>query len=59
MVVRQNYRAKSFQCHACGLELNSLSEVIEVGIRTQFSAQRSATLHELFEDDLMDAYMNM
>lgn len=59
MVVRQNYLAKSFQCHACGLELNSLSEVMEVGIRTQFSAQRSATLHELFEDDLMDAYMNM
>lgn len=59
MVVRQDYLATSFRCHACGLVLSSLPEVMEAGVTSRFSAQRPATLHEMFEDDLIDGYMNM
>lgn len=57
--VDQEYLASSLTCTACGLELNSLEEILHAGLEPRFILQRITELHEFFEPDYRDEYMNM
>jgi hypothetical protein len=59
LLVDQEYLAVEFKCLACDLALHSPEEVAPSGIEPRFSQRRATSLHELFEPEYYDEYMNM
>ena len=58
LCVGQEFLATSFYCLSCELKLDSLGEIIHSGIEPRFAKTRTTSLHELFEEDFIDSYMN-
>ena len=58
IVIDQEFLATAFHCPACELKLTTLGEIVHADIEPRFSRSRFTSLHELFEPDLFDEYMN-
>jgi predicted RNA-binding Zn-ribbon protein involved in translation (DUF1610 family) len=59
LFMEEVFTADSFLCPACGLSLANLEEIHWAGIEPTFSQTRSTDLHELFQREYYDDYMNM
>ncbi len=59
LYVDEEYLAAEFECLVCGLSLSSLEEIIHGDLEPRFSKTREADLHELFQLESYDDYMNM
>jgi hypothetical protein len=57
--VERELIAVEFMCLACGLALHSPEEIAQTPIEPRFSQQRATDLHELFQPEEYDEYMNM
>ena len=52
------YLVVGLRCPACELELNGVEEVLHAGLEPRFLDERVTELHEFFEPDHYDEYMN-
>lgn len=59
LLIDQEFLAANFRCFACDLQLHNPEELAHSGIEPRFSGQRITDLHELFEPEEPDPYMNM
>jgi hypothetical protein len=59
LLIDLEYLAENLKCAACELELNNLEEILHAGLEPRFVGQRVTELHELFEPDFYEEYMNM
>lgn len=59
ILVRQHFVSRDLRCGICGLAIEGRSEIVHTTVDIQFTRERNATLHEMFEEDLIDGYMNM
>lgn len=59
ILVRQHFVSRDLRCGICGLVIEGRSEIVHTTVDIQFMRERNATLHEMFEEDLIDGYMNM
>ena len=59
ILVRQHFVSRDLRCGICGLSIEGRSEIVHTKVDIQFTRERNATLHEMFEEDLIDGYMNM
>ena len=59
LVVKQELLASTFRCLACDLELASLGEIVQASMEPHFVQVQATSLHEMFEEDLLNGYMNM
>jgi hypothetical protein len=59
MSVDRELLAVVFKCFSCGLDLNSPDEIAHTSIEPRFTARTSTSLHEIFDPEEIDPYMNM
>lgn len=59
LLIDQELLAVEFRCPACELVLHSPEEIAHTAIEPRFRKRRETDLHELFEADYGDEYMNM
>lgn len=59
LVVDLEFLATNLKCAACGLELHNIEEIHHAGLEPRFLGQRTTDIHELYEPDFADDYMNM
>ena len=59
LLVNQELLATTFSCSSCELDLSTLGEIVHAGIEPRFAKDRTTSLHEMFEEELIDGYMNM
>jgi len=59
LVVQEIYLATSFVCGGCGLELRDLAEVHWGGVEPHYTHVVHTDLHEFYEPEVFDSYMNM
>lgn len=59
IMIRQHFVSRDLRCRICGLVIEGRSEIVCTKIDPQFTLDRNATLHEMFEEGLIDGYMNM
>lgn len=59
LLVHRELLATGFRCSACELELKSLAEIAHSTIEPRFIKEIQTDLHEMFEPELEDEYMNM
>ena len=59
LVVQEIYLTTSLSCAACGLELHDVSEVHWGGVEPHYERVVHTDLHEFYEPEDFDAYMNM
>ena len=57
--VHRTFLATSLTCGACGLTLRNIEELHAVSVEPHFSLKESTDLHEFFEPEHLDEYMNM
>lgn len=55
----QTYRANKFMCKACNLSLNGTSEIIAAELEITFTKSYELDLHDHFQLESYDDYMNM
>jgi predicted RNA-binding Zn-ribbon protein involved in translation (DUF1610 family) len=59
LFIEEVFLASAFQCPACGLKLDNVEEIHIAGLEPTFSETRSTDLHEMFQPEYYDDYMNM
>jgi len=59
IIVDQEFLATEFKCSVCELNLRNPEEIAHAGIEPRFTGRRVTDLHELFEPEEPDPYMNM
>ena len=59
LYIDEEYLAAEFECFVCGLSLSSLEEIIHADLEPRFGKTREADLHEFFQLESYDDYMNM
>ena len=59
LVIEQRFLASSLTCGACGLQLRDVEEIILGGVEPHYTLTVHTDLHEFFEPDDTDWYMNM
>ena len=59
LVVENTYLATSLSCGACNLELRDIEELHVAGVEPHFSDLGHTDLHEFYEPEEFDPYMNM
>ncbi len=59
LVVDLEYLATGLRCPACDLQLHNVEEILHAGLEPRFLGQRATELHEFFEPDFYEEYMNM
>jgi len=59
LLMEEVFVADTFLCPACDLSLVSLEEIHWAGLEPTFTQTRSTDLHELFQAEYYDDYMNM
>jgi hypothetical protein len=53
------FRAAKLTCKACGLELSSTADIISAGLNVSFTDIEYLDLHDYFQPEHDDGYMNM
>jgi hypothetical protein len=59
LVVEKTFLATNLSCSACELELRDIEELHAAGVEPHFSALVHTSLHEFYEPEEYDPYMNM
>jgi predicted RNA-binding Zn-ribbon protein involved in translation (DUF1610 family) len=59
LIVDEQYLADDFLCPACGLHLRTVAEIAHAGLDLHFTQQSTTDLHEEFQPEAEDDYMNM
>ena len=59
LVVINVYLTTSLTCGACGLELRDLAEINLASVQSHYEYAVHTDLHEFYEPDDLDTYMNM
>jgi len=59
LVIEQRFLAASLNCGACELQLRDVEEIVLAGVEPHYTLTVHTDLHEFFEPDDLDFYMNM
>ena len=59
LVIEVTYLSNSFKCSVCDLELQGEEEVLLAKMPPTFTETQSTSLHEIFEPEFENEYMNM
>lgn len=59
LLVERVFLAAKLKCGACGLNLTNVNEIYIAGIEPRFSQYVATDLHEVFQPEYVDEYMNM
>ncbi len=59
LIAEHIFLARIFACVSCGLKLNDIEEIHIAGLNSTFSSDVATNLHELFESEYYEDYMNM
>lgn len=59
LTVEATFLSSSFKCSVCNLELHGEEEILFAGLPPTFTETEFTSLHEMFEPEYEDEYMNM
>ena len=59
LVAEERYLASSLNCGACELQLHNIEELLLAEVQPHYTLTVHTDLHEFFEPDESDFYMNM